>query len=123
LKLWDFGSGKLIDTVPWSTGLHTTSEPCLLYAAQFSKNNNAQYIAAGGSGANEVKVFQRDNLKVIYYLSTIILKLFKLVGEIYGFKKGVYTLDFSSDSKMLTVGGAGMLLLYEMPQATPKQTV
>lgn len=75
-------------------------EACLLYAAQFSKGNNAEFIAAGGSGSNEAKIFNRRSQVV--------------VGEIYGFKKGVYAVDFSSDSKMLIVGGSGMLQLFEL---------
>jgi len=104
LQTWDFGSGKLIDNIPWSMG-PSSAEPCLLYAAQFSKGNGGQYLAAGGSGANEAKIFHRDSLKV--------------VGEIYGFKKGVYTLDFSADSKMLAVGGAGSLMIYEPMMGGP----
>lgn len=45
LQLFDFGSGKLIEEVPWVTGLGES--PCLLYAAQFSKGAG-DYIAACG---------------------------------------------------------------------------
>lgn len=98
LQLWDFGTGKLIETLDWRLG--AGEEPCLLYAAQFSKGNNAEFIVAGGSGANEAKIFNRKSRQI--------------VGELHGFKKGVYSLDFSADSKMLIVGGTGLLQLYEL---------
>jgi len=98
LQLWDFGSGRLIETIDWKPAMG--EEPCLLYAAQFSKGNGAEYIAAGGSGANEAKIFNHRTKQV--------------VGEIYGFKKGIYTMDFSYDSKMLIVGGSGILQLFEL---------
>merc|ERR1719421_2559203 len=50
IQLWDFGSGKLIDTVPWRSGV-SLSEPCAIYAAQFSKEagSNAMIVAGGSS--------------------------------------------------------------------------
>jgi COMPASS component SWD3 len=62
LQIWDFGSGNLIETLPWPLALG--EEPCLLYAAQFSKNNGAEFIAAGGSGSNETRVIHRKTGKV-----------------------------------------------------------
>ncbi len=35
------------------------------------------------------------------------------MGEISEFKKGIYSLDWSPDSKMLAVGGADMCTVYE----------
>ena len=85
--------------------MSTSSEPCLLYAAQFSKNNGGQFIAAGGSGSNECKIFHRETGKVclfvclfFFFLLLMLLMLWEkkkqIVGEVYGFKKGIYTLDF-----------------------------
>lgn len=59
LELWDYGSGKRLSVVPWNQSSVRT-EPCFLYAAQFSKGSNGQLIAAGGSGSNEAKVFNHD---------------------------------------------------------------
>jgi hypothetical protein len=87
--LWDFGTGKLISNIPWQSGLGR--EPCLLYSVQFSKNNGAEYIIAGGSGANDVKLFHRSTGKII--------------GELNDLKKGIYTVDFSEDSKFIGIGG------------------
>jgi len=98
LQVWDFSTGRLIETIDWQTALG--EEPCLLYAAQFSKGNSAEYICAGGSGANEAKIFHR--------------KTKHIVGEIFGFRKGIYAVDWSSDSKMLVVGGSGILQLFDL---------
>lgn len=64
--MWDYGTGALVQTIPWqgtNGKLSASSGPCLVYAAQYSKKR-AEYIAAGGSGANEVKVFDRKTGKV-----------------------------------------------------------
>jgi hypothetical protein len=84
-QLWDFGSGSLIERVAWNQSA-MVSEPCFVcvtrvrrlasvmafrgrytarahvlrlrcgsYSAQFS--TDARLIAAGGSGANEAKVW------------------------------------------------------------------
>lgn len=73
LQLWDMRGG-LLRTIAWnrthqpaqgitgSVGSHSTrgptQSPCLLYAAQFSKSDGGRRLAAGGSGANELKVFE-----------------------------------------------------------------
>ena len=56
LELWDYGTGKPKTVIPWNQSAIKT-EPCFLYSAQFSKDPNNNLIAAGGSGANEAKVF------------------------------------------------------------------
>jgi hypothetical protein len=83
-QLWDTGTGKLIEQIPWNqSGGGLKGEPCMLYAAGFSRvrarraNNSCapsapslishsesqdeggKFIGAGGSGANEAKVFDR----------------------------------------------------------------
>ena len=60
-----------------------SGEPCLLYAAQFGKGDSG-LIAAGGSGANEAKVFDRHAGNAV-------------VGTVTGLSRGVFTLDFSPD--------------------------
>ena len=61
MQLWDFTTGNLIETVEW--GETGNGEPCKLYTAQFSGHGpeGAAYMAAGGSGANEVKVFETES--------------------------------------------------------------
>mmetsp|Transcript_14159 Transcript_14159/g.23555 ORF Transcript_14159/g.23555 Transcript_14159/m.23555 type:complete len:359 (-) Transcript_14159:350-1426(-) len=90
LELWDFASGEKITDVPWHYQPH--QPPCMLYAAQFSKDPHARFIMAGGSGANEAKVFDRqcDNA---------------VVGTVTGLSRGVFTCDFSPDCQKLAIAG------------------
>ncbi|KAG5188926.1 WD40-repeat-containing domain protein [Tribonema minus] len=89
LELWDYGSGKRISAVPWNGGSGGgggggAARPTLLYAAQLSGGRGdarARYAAAGGSGANEARVFDRRNGNA-------------LVGTVAGLSRGVFTLDF-----------------------------
>jgi len=46
LQLWDFRSERLLDTIPWRTGV-SMAQPCMVYAAQFSKDEGSTIIAAG----------------------------------------------------------------------------
>jgi len=36
VQLWDLGTGRLAETIPWARD--SGGEPCLLYAAQFSRD-------------------------------------------------------------------------------------
>ena len=68
LQLWDLSSGELIEHIPWG-GDHTGREPCQLYGAQFSKGGTREWIAAGGSGSNEIKIFSCTNKRAVGMLS------------------------------------------------------
>lgn len=87
LQLFDYGSGELIANVPWQD----STEPCLLYAAQFSKSG--QYIAAGGSGANEVRLFSRTSLEPV---------------GVVNLGKGAFSVDFAQDSQSLAVAAGDL---------------
>ncbi|KAG8469846.1 hypothetical protein KFE25_006301 [Diacronema lutheri] len=87
LQLWDYRSGELIANVPWLD----SSEPCLLYAAQFSASG--KHIAAGGSGANEVRLFSRSSLEPV---------------GVVNLSKGVYGVDFSTDSRALAIAAGDL---------------
>lgn len=90
LELWDFGTGEKITTIPWSNVGST--QACMLYAAQFSKEGNGRFIAAGGSGANEAKVFDHASNDA-------------LVGTITGLSRGIFAVDFSPDNQKVAIGG------------------
>ena len=96
LQLWDFGTGALVETVPWTSSLIQQREPCMVYAAQFDKPKvqgaKQQLIAAGGSGANEARIFDCD-------------QNYAMVGTVAGLERGVFSLDFAPDGKRLAVGG------------------
>ena len=65
---------------------------CMLYAAQFSKEGSGKYIAAGGSGANEAKVFDHSNNNTV-------------VGTITGLSRGVFAVDFGPENDKVAVAG------------------
>lgn len=91
VQLWDFGSEKLLETVPWRSGV-SLSEPCMIYAAQFSKTPFSEMIVAGGSGANEAKLFDRQNGNAAF-------------GTVMGMSRACYSVDFSNDASMVAVSG------------------
>ena len=63
----DLGTGKNFGTIDWDANLRTSSDPIFLYCAQFSKIDGS-LIIAGGSNANEAKLFDRNNFFVIFFL-------------------------------------------------------
>lgn len=90
LEIFDFGSGKKITDIPWLGGVNNSvfasvGQPaCMLYAAQFSKEGNGHFIAAGGSGQNEAKIFDHQNNN-------------EVIGTITGLTRGIFAIDFSPD--------------------------
>eukprot|EP00927_Polykrikos_kofoidii_P022254 TRINITY_DN20818_c0_g2_i1.p1 TRINITY_DN20818_c0_g2~~TRINITY_DN20818_c0_g2_i1.p1 ORF type:complete len:464 (+),score=67.69 TRINITY_DN20818_c0_g2_i1:75-1394(+) len=91
LQLWDFRSEKLLETLPWRTGV-TLAQPCMVYAAQFSKNRGSPMIAAGGGGANEAKLFDRQAGGAVF-------------GTVMGLTRACYSVDFSHSGTMVAVAG------------------
>jgi hypothetical protein len=73
---------KLITTVDWDSNLKTSSEPCFLYAGQFSKVDGT-LILAGGSNSNECKLFDRTDIE-------------KVVVSIYDLGREINTVDFAN---------------------------
>lgn len=97
LEVWDLGTGAKITDIAWhaSSAAAQAGQPsCMLYAAQFSKENQgpARFIAAGGSGLNEAKVFDHHAGNAV-------------VGTITGLSRGIFTLDFSPDNLKIAVAG------------------
>merc|ERR1712007_331665 len=82
VQLWDFRTERLLETIPWRTGV-SLSQPCMVYAAQFSKSDGSSMIAAGGSGANEAKLFDRRNGGAVF-------------GTVMGLNRACYSVDFSN---------------------------
>ncbi|KAJ3060239.1 hypothetical protein HDU98_003763 [Podochytrium sp. JEL0797] len=95
LQTWDFGSGTLIDTIPWSI-MEGERGNSLLYSGSFGKSKAAgggvQYAIAGGCGAfNEVKLFNMQTKRAI--------------GVAQGFTHSVYSVCLSNNERMVAVGG------------------
>jgi WD40 repeat protein len=90
LELWDFRSGAKITDIPWH--ILPNQPACMLYAAQFSKEGAGKFIAAGGSGANEAKVFDHTRNNAI-------------VGTVTGLNRGVFAVDFSPEEEKVAIAG------------------
>ena len=98
LQLWDFGTGKIIEEIKWDSS--SSKNDCMLYCAKFS--NDSSLIAAGGSGKNEAKIFDRKNN-------------YATVGTVAGLSRGVYSLDFNSDgSKFVVAGGDATIRIFNI---------
>lgn len=91
LEVWDFTTGEKISEIPWQT-TKASGPACMLYAAQFSKEGQGKYILAGGSNANEAKVFDHS-------------KGDSPVGTITGLTRGVFAVDFSPDNRKIAIAG------------------
>jgi len=96
LQLWDLRTGKLVKDYPWvDRGM-----PCMLYATQFSRDPQASMVLAGGSGANEARVYERESGE--------------LRGVMKGMQQGVYSLDcHPSMSQVAVASGDGAVRLYD----------
>ena len=88
---------------------------CMLYAAQFSKHgydspsDAPKFIAAGGSGANEARVFDVQNNNAC-------------VGSITGLPRGIFTVDWSpTESKVAVAGGDATIRLIDVCAKTSKK--
>ncbi len=86
LQLWDFGTGSLIDTLDWPESV--IKEPCMVYAAQFSPDG--RQIAAGGSGANEVRIYDRKSGDCTAVMDKV--------------SSGVYSLDWAPTCDKVVAG-------------------
>ncbi|CAK0881853.1 unnamed protein product [Prorocentrum cordatum] len=83
LQLWDFRTSRLLSSPPWRPQADSgeLAQPCMVYAAQFSKGPESESVAAGGSGSCEAQLFDRDNGKVC--------------GCVTGLTAACYSVDFS----------------------------
>ncbi|CAE7360079.1 Gnf1 [Symbiodinium sp. CCMP2456] len=98
LQLWDLRMERLLATWPPSK-----STPCMIYAAQFSKDESSSMVAAGGSGDHEVKVFQRMGSEAASAEA-------EPFGKISSFTQACYSVDFANAGDMLAAaGGDGVI--------------
>jgi COMPASS component SWD3 len=91
LAMYSFDDGKLFDYISWDDNNLVSSAPCKVYAAQFMKQTG-EYVVAGGSGCNEVKIFDSVNG-------------FQPVAQIKELSRAVFSLDFSNNNDMFAMGG------------------
>lgn len=101
LQLWDLGSGKLLKTIPWYQSAVHVKNPAMIYCAAFSKGDG-RYIAAGGSGSNEAKLFDREAGN-------------QVIGTITGLSRAVFALDFDPlNHKLAVAGGDTAVRIFEL---------
>lgn len=93
LQIWDFASGKVAQTVDWESA--SSKSPCMLFAAQFSKDPASSMILAGGSQENEAKFFMRQPGAAPVPF-----------GALVSMPKPVFTVDWSIGGKYAAVGSA-----------------
>lgn len=90
LQMWDVGTSELVDDLSWNKELGSAT-PCQLYCAQFLKTEG-DLIIAGGSGSNEVKIFDGNNN-------------FWPCAQIRDLSRACFTVDFSNQGDMFAMGG------------------
>jgi WD40 repeat protein len=120
LELWDFGTGGLVEQIEWRDSI-LTSQPCLLYAAQFSKSGGGRYIAAGGSGANEARIFDRQAGTMTSHAGGGNA----LVGTVANMVRGVFSVDWSpvADTVAIGTGDGGIRLLNVVEKSAEDERV
>ncbi|KAJ3238402.1 hypothetical protein HDU81_007883 [Chytriomyces hyalinus] len=93
LQTWDFATGALLETIPWSI-MEGEKKSSLLYSASFGKSRGGQqYIIAGGCGSNnEIKMFN--------------VQTGRAIGVVQGFTHSVYSVALSNNERMVAAGGA-----------------
>jgi len=90
IQLWDIRNTKKPTTIPWDHNPKVVKDT-FVYTAQFGKTNS-NYIIAGSSGTNEVRIFSRkDDGKVVKAYNNS--------------NKGCFCVDFSSKDSSFAYGG------------------
>jgi WD40 repeat protein len=96
LQTWNYADCKPIDTFHWRKDTSSQNDVCKVYAAQFSKHDGSSMVVAGGSGVEEVKVFDwKSN--------------WALLGEVVcptNEEGWCQSVDFSNDGQYLAIGGS-----------------
>jgi len=92
IELWKLPAQEVEQTVPWKAAAASAADACQVYAAQFSKCDieGRRLIAAGGSGSNELRLFDLQSRAAIGRLML---------------PRGVYGVDFAHNGTMLAVAG------------------
>ena len=90
LEIWKCDTGELVSPVNWDEALPSES-PCQVYSSQFRKKTG-DILIAGGSGSNEVKLFDTYNY-------------FKPIAQIRDLSRACFTVDFSHNGDVFAMGG------------------
>ncbi|XP_078357929.1 uncharacterized protein LOC144642747 [Oculina patagonica] len=87
LQIWDFGSGRMVEKIPFPHDEHGE----FLYVGRFCASSDV--IAAGGSGTNDLKIINR--------------KMNKVISSVDEGGKPIQALDVSSDGNKAVIGSTG----------------
>jgi len=102
LQIWDFGTGKVSETVQWATA--DSPSTSLLLAAQFSKDLDSGMILAGGSEENEARFYDCPEGQPAFAFAALV-----------GVPRPVFSVDFSAAGRVAAAGGAdGRVRLMEV---------
>lgn len=107
LQQWDLGSGTLLRDVPWLPAA-PEAPPCLLYAVRAGRRGGgaAGRVAAGGSGAAEVRMVCADDETEACGAP---------LARLHGLPSAVYALAFDADETRLLVVCADAVHLTLVP--------
>mmetsp|Transcript_20735 Transcript_20735/g.73222 ORF Transcript_20735/g.73222 Transcript_20735/m.73222 type:complete len:289 (-) Transcript_20735:248-1114(-) len=108
LEMWDLGTGKLLERVEWNQSA-LRGETCMLYTAKFSNDPGMSLIGAGGTTANQAKVFDRKHGN-------------KIVGTIAGLSRGVFSMDFRGSQEVAVAGGDAAVRVFSISGGEPPVT-
>lgn len=92
LQRWDFGTGKLLDTIAWNgTDESSRVEPtCMLYACAYSPDERTIAAGGAGNGVNQARLFDAKTSQPTDRVS---------------FQHALYAMAFAPDGSKLAMGG------------------
>jgi WD40 repeat protein len=93
LQLWYLHNGELAEDIPFNDKLPSEKQ-CSVFTCQFQKNTH-DLIIAGGSGSNEVKIFDGDSA----------YEPFEPCFKIKNLSRPCLSVDFSNSGDMFACGG------------------
>lgn len=91
IQLWDFDSGRLIETIPLPKS-PTDQSTCSVYSARFCDRERPGMIIYGGSGSNEARILDTESHKEL--------------GAITGLEKPIFASSITSDLTQVAFAGS-----------------
>lgn len=108
LQVWDLGSGTCEQEDVWNAGAGTPAA-CTLYAARWQQSGTRSIIAAGGSGSNEVRLFDAS-------------AGFKRAGRPIILPGPVFGLDMHGAQHMAVAGNFRSVYTYSIEQGSESES-
>lgn len=105
LEMWDLRSGKLMERVEWNQSA-LRGETCMLYTSKFSTDADHTLIGAGGTSANQAKIFDRTRGN-------------RIIGTIAGLSRGIFSMDFRGSEEVAIAGGDAAVRIFSISGGSP----